>query len=95
VFAPFDWRPLEAIPGPGQAADWNAPVDDAHARKLGDQRRGGTIFPRAREDGELVTAWKAGQRPRKLVRKLADAGPFAQRGTVVEQNPHRVASYHK
>ena len=31
------------------------------------------------------------QRPRQLVHELADTGPLAQRGTVVEQNPHRVA----
>ena len=87
----LDWRPSQAVPEPREDRDRHPPIDDARAAKLHSETRVGPILPRAREEHQPARHVRGLQeRPCQLVDILANAGPRAKGGTVIDENPHGV-----
>ena len=80
-------RPAKAVPRDIQRPHRNALMDDADAWKLGGEVWGRAIFPGARKQGDLVFPFSR-KRLDRLMNILANAGPRAQRRTVIDHYPH-------
>ena len=83
----LDGRPAEAVPRDIQRSYRDASIDDADARKLRGEVEDGAIFPGARKQGDLVFPFSR-KRLDRLMNILANAGPRAQRRTVIDHYPH-------
>ena len=82
---PFDRRPPEAMPGPIEHPDRHAGIVAADPCARSDE----SVLPAAGEHGHLVARRGRGpQREHRPMHVLADAGPRAQRRSIVEQHPH-------
>lgn len=83
---PLDRRPFQPMPGVVQEPDRDAPVDrDSSGDLTGRQ----PVFPRRGEENEPLPVWLCGHEgAHRFVNVFADSGPLAERGSVVDENPH-------
>jgi hypothetical protein len=83
---PLYGRPLVPVPQVVQSAHRKSPIDDGGAWD-GISRE--AIFPGRSEEDERFVGWRRlDERAGGLVNVLADARPFAKRGSVIDEDPH-------
>jgi hypothetical protein len=92
---PFDGWQLEPMPRVIQRPDRDAPIDDSRLQ-LAIHAGDWPVLPTAREERDLILGCLGERRvgAHQLVHVLADAGPLAQGGSIVDENPHAAKEYH-